>query len=275
VHTEEALAVFGEWERIAWEQRAGAYALTLGDLTRGSIPMLLDAAGVGVGTRVLDVGTGPGFVALAAVARGAVAHGADQSAAMVDIARAVGVDAVLAPAEALPFDDATFEAVVAGYLLNHLPRPEMAVAELGRVLTTGGRLAMTVWDVPSKNPAIGLVGSVVADMGLTSAAPPGPDAARFADEAEVRSLLANWNEVGFERLEWTFRIAPGAWFDAIADATPRAGAVLAQAGAQSRALARTKYLRLATERYGVGDGLIDLPVGAVLISATKANPSSR
>lgn len=243
--------------------------MSIGDLTRGSIARLLDAAAVGVGTQVLDVGTGPGFVAHAASARRAVVRAADQSAAMVAIARAAGVEAQQAAVESLAYDDATFDAVVAGYLWNHLPRPEAAVAEVGRVLRTGGRLAMTVWDVPSNNPAIGLIGSVVADLGLTSVVPPGPDASRFADETEARSLLADWDDVAVGRLRWTFRVAPGAWFDAIADATARAGAVLAQAGPQARAAARERYVAAATELYDVGDGLIDLPASAVLICATR------
>ncbi|MGI3785665.1 MAG: class I SAM-dependent methyltransferase [Janthinobacterium lividum] len=48
---------------------------------------MLDAAAVGSGTRVVDIGTGPGFVASAATERGAVVRAVDQSAAMAQIAR--------------------------------------------------------------------------------------------------------------------------------------------------------------------------------------------
>lgn len=269
-HSEDDLERFGEWERAAWEQRAASYAASIGDVTRGSTPALLDAAGVGPGTRVLDVGTGPGFVALAAAERGAAVRAADQSAAMVRIARAAGVDAAQAGVETLPFGHATFDAVVAGYLLNHLPRPEAAVAELARVLVPGGRLAMTVWDVPAANPALGLFGPVVTDLGLTAVVPPGPDSQRFSDHAELRALLAGWFDVRVVHPRWTVRVEPGAWFDAVADSTPRTGAVLAQAGPQLRARARERYVDVASARYGTGDRSVTLPVGAVLVSATRA-----
>lgn len=267
-HSEQELDAFGAWERDAWEVRAAPYAASLGDLTRGSVPALLDVARVGPGVRVLDVGTGPGFVALAAQARGAVVQAVDQSAQMVEIAHAAGVDAVVAPVERLPAGEAAYDAVVAGYLLNHLPRPEAAVAELGRVLRPGGRLAMTVWDLPEANPALGLFGPVVTALGLTGVVPPGPDAQRFSDEGQVRALLTGWDEVSVERVAWTVAVDPGAWFDAVAEATPRTGAVLAQAGPQLRARAREDYVRLATERYAA-DGRVLLPAGAVLVGATR------
>lgn len=117
--------------------------------------------------------------------------GVDQSAAMVAPARAASVDAVVASVEHLPFADGAYDAVVGGYLLNHLARPEVAVAELGRVLRAGGRLALTVWDVPDANPALGLFGPVTAEVGLPDRVPPGPDAQRFtADDAQTGSVHA-------------------------------------------------------------------------------------
>lgn len=269
VGVEDQLRAFGEWERAAWERCAVPYAASLGDLTRGSIDAMLDAALVGAGTRSLDVGTGPGFAAAAAVGRGAVVQAVDQSAAMVQIARAAGVDAVQADVETLPFSAAAFDAVLGGYVLNHLPRPEAAVAELERVLAPGGRLAVTVWDVPSANPALGLFGPVVSGLGLTAVVPAGPDAYRFCDDAEARALLAGWQHVSVDRTRWTVTVEPGAWFDTVADATPRTGAVLAQAGTELRAQARQQYIDLATHTYAASDGLIALPAAAVLISATK------
>lgn len=271
VNVEEQHREFGEWERVAWEERAVAYAGSLGDLTRGSIVRLLDAAGVKSGVRVLDVGTGPGFVACAATERGALVRAVDQSVAMVQIARAAGVDAIESGAEVLPFDDDSFDAAVGGYVLNHLPRPARAVAELGRVLTPGGRLAMTIWDVPDANPAIGSFGPVVSGLGLTAEIPSGPDAYLFCDKAQARALLTGWDDVQFERVRWSIRVEPGAWFNAVADSTPRTGAVLAQATPALREQARRQFVELAEDRFGPSDGgLVTMPAAAVLISATKS-----
>jgi SAM-dependent methyltransferase len=275
VSVEEQYREFGEWERAAWERCAVPYAASLGDLTRGSIGSLLDTVAVGPGTRLLDVGTGPGFVARAAIERGAVVRAADQSAAMVQIARSGGVDAVVSGAETLPFDAETFDAVLGGYVLNHLPRPDEAIADFRRVLVSGGRLAMTIWDVPSVNPAMGLFGPVVTELGLTAVVPTGPDAYLFCDDKRTGDLLAGWEGVRVERVRWSINVEPGSWFDAVADATPRTGAVLAQAGPALRAKARQRYVEIAERNFRADvEGLVTLPAAAVLISATKPATTS-
>lgn len=267
--TDDELRRFGAWERASWEQRAAAYGASLGVLTGGSIDPMLRAARAGEGERLLDVGTGPGFVAAAAVRLGAAVTAVDQSAVMVRLATQVDVEVVQAGADALPFRDGSFTCAVAGYLLNHVPRAEAAVAELGRVLRPGGRFAFTVWDRPEANPVTGLLGPVVAELGLVAEVPSGPDPQRLADEGEVRRLLAGWDDLAVERLRWPVRVRPGAWFDAVADATPRTGAVLAQASPERRAAARERYTALAVDRYGDADGFVRLPAGAVLVSATR------
>lgn len=269
-HTEQQLDAFGEWERAAWEERAAPYAASLGDLTRGSVAALLDTAGVGDGVRVLDVGTGPGFVALAAASRGAVVAGADQSTAMVAIARAAGVDAVVASVERLPFEDGAYDAVVGNFVLNHLPRPSAAVASLARVLRPGGRLALTVWDLPDANPALGLFGPVAASLGLVATAPPGPDSQRYSVDGAMTALLSEaLVEATVTRVQWVVQVEPGAWFDAVASATPRTGAVLAAATPEQRAECRARYVEHALADFGVGDGRVELPASAVLGSAVR------
>lgn len=57
-----------------------------------------------------------------------------------------GIDFRQADAEDLPFADSSFDAVVGNLILNHLSRPEVGVNEIARVLTTGGRVALSVWD---------------------------------------------------------------------------------------------------------------------------------
>ena len=271
-HTEQELDAFGAWERAAWEERAAPYAASLGDLTRGSIPALLDAAGVAEGSRVLDVGTGPGFVALAALARGAEVTAVDQSSAMVEIARRAGVDARVAPVEQLPSKDAAYDAVVANFLLNHLPRPSVAVSSMARVLRPGGRLALTVWDLPDADPALGLFGPVAASLGLVAAAPPGPDAQRFSHDDAMVSLLSEvLVDVTVQRVRWAVQVEPGAWFDAVASATPRTGAVLAAASPEQRAECRDVYVEEARARFGAADGRVELPAAAVLGRAVRGS----
>ena len=269
---DDGLDAFAEWERASWEARAPAYAASFGDMTRTGAGPLLDAAGVEGEVRVLDVGTGPGFVALAAAARGAVVTAADQSTAMVALARAAGVDALVAGVEDLPFTDASFDAVVAGFLLNHLARPEVAVASLARVLAPLGRLALSVWDAPAANPALGLFGPLAAELGVAvGQVPTGPDAGRFASDDAFRTLLsgAGLDDVRVDRAAWSVVVDPGAWFDAVAAATPRTGAVLAGASAADRARLRERYVEVAQASYGRPDGRVELPAGAVVGSGRR------
>lgn len=261
-YTDEELDAFARWERQAWETCAAPYSASMTALTSGAAGALLDAAGVEAGTRLLDVATGPGVVALAALARGAEVIAVDQSEAMVVLARAAGLDARQASAAQLPFDDGSFDAVVASFLLNHMARPHEGVAELARVC--GGRVGLTLWDVP--NPALGLFGSVGKPSGETEVVPPGPDSHLYSDDARLGALLAGAgvDHVLVERVGWTLTVEPGAWFDDVAAAAPRTGAVLAATTPEGRAELRRRYVEEATTSYGRADGLVTLPAAAVV-----------
>ncbi len=90
--------------------------------------------------RVLEVGCGRGEFAerLAGAGIGVVA--VDQSARMVELTRARGVDAGLGDVQALPFADGEFDAAVANFVLYHVRDIHRALAELARVLRPGGTL---------------------------------------------------------------------------------------------------------------------------------------
>ena len=268
-HTDEQLDAFADWERQAWETRAAPYAESLTDLTGGAAEALLDAAGVRAGSHVLDVATGPGVVALAARRRGAEVTAVDQSAAMVGLARANGLDAHQAPAEDLPFEDGTFDAVVAGFLLNHMARPGAGVGELARVCR--GRLALSVWDVPDTNPALGLFGPVVASFGLPEVVPPGPDSSLYSDDTRMSALLTavGLDDLRVTRVRWVITVEPGRWFDAVAGGTPRTGSVLAAATADQRLRLRERYVAIAKARYGGSGDQVTLPAAAVVGSGRR------
>jgi SAM-dependent methyltransferase len=132
---------FNAFEREGWaENSSDAYDRVFGPITGRVIDDLLDVAEVGAHTRVLDVATGPGYVAARAASRGAEAIGVDLSPQMLDVARRTHphVDFRRADAEELPLPEASFDAVVANFCLLHLGRPEKAVAGFARVLSPGG-----------------------------------------------------------------------------------------------------------------------------------------
>ena len=94
--------------------------------------------------QVLDVGCGGGFTCEFLARRGAGVTGVDQSAACVEAAgrHAAAADLTIeyqqAQAERLPFEDATFDAVVCVDVLEHVEDLQQTIAEISRVLRPGG-----------------------------------------------------------------------------------------------------------------------------------------
>lgn len=103
------------------------------------------------GERVLDLATGTGWTSRLVARHGALVDGVDIAEALLETARARAVAEGLpiayhlGDAEALPFDDAAFDAVVSTFGVMFVSRPEAAAAELARVVRPGGRLALTTW----------------------------------------------------------------------------------------------------------------------------------
>ncbi len=101
------------------------------------------------GARVLDLAAGTGNVAILAAARGAHVVATDLSPRMVELGRArtdgLPVQWHEADAERLPLPDADVDAALSAFGVIYAPRPEVALAEVGRVLVAGGTLALTAW----------------------------------------------------------------------------------------------------------------------------------
>ncbi len=97
----------------------------------------------GAPDRVLEVGCGEGELAarLTAAVPGVVA--VDQSPRMVELTRARGVDARVADVQELPFPDDSFDAVLAAWMLYHVPDLDRGLSEIARVLRPGGHLIAT------------------------------------------------------------------------------------------------------------------------------------
>jgi ubiquinone/menaquinone biosynthesis C-methylase UbiE len=131
--------------------RSGFYDFFAGHFVRRSDGAILARAGVGPGDRVLDVGTGPGYLALAAsrlVGPEGRGVGIDASPEMIDRARMLAAregaraEYRVASAESLPFEDGSFDVAVSRLVLHHLPGDLKlrALGEMRRVLRPDGRL---------------------------------------------------------------------------------------------------------------------------------------
>lgn len=135
---------------MSFDVAAEAYDRFMGRYSQPLSPQLVDLAGVQQGDRVLDVGCGPGALTTELVRRlGAEAVAAvDPSEPFVDAARErnPGVDVRLAPAERLPFPDATFDATLAQLVVHFMTDPVAGLSEMRRVTRRDGVVAACVWD---------------------------------------------------------------------------------------------------------------------------------
>jgi SAM-dependent methyltransferase len=129
-----------------------AYEPYIGRWSRLVAAELLAWLAAEAGGRWLDVGCGTGALAgtVLAAADPAAVVGLDPSAGFLAAARARLVDRrvrfVVADARRLPLATASFDAVVSGLVLNFVPDPAAAVAEMARVARPGSRVAVYVWD---------------------------------------------------------------------------------------------------------------------------------
>lgn len=130
-------------------QQAGAYAKLTGDMATHNRLSRQDILGARPDDRVLDIACGPGSLTLELAPHVEHATGLDITAAMLDQARdaqagsgAENVDWVEGDAAALPFEDETFSLVTCSAAFHHFEKPDAVLAEMVRVCTAGGRVAV-------------------------------------------------------------------------------------------------------------------------------------
>lgn len=266
-------SAFRAFEHAGWENIPRRYHDAFASLTTQAIGPLLDAVKVRGGTRVLDVATGPGYVAAAAARRGASVVGVDFSAAMIAEARQQhpALEFQEGDAEELPFPDGSFETVVMNFGLLHLGRPEQALTEAHRVLRSGGKIGFTVWAAPEEARAFSIVLQAVQKHGnMNVPIPPGPPFFRFSEPEECRRVLV---EAGFVAPDvrlvpqtWHLR-SPDALFDVMQGSTVRTAGLLRAQAPEALDAIRVE-IRDAVIAYRKGN-TIELPMPAVLASAMK------
>ncbi|MFJ9887457.1 class I SAM-dependent methyltransferase [Streptomyces sp. NPDC091287] len=265
----EVATPFDHAERRIWSGKAEAYAHTCARLCAHPAAALLDAAGAGPGSRVLDVGCGSGTVSALAAGRGATVHAVDAEPGMVGATRRAVPEAVVRTARLpeLPYAEDTFDAVVGNFVLNHVGRPREALAELRRIARPGGRVAVTIWRSPGA-PGQALIGRAVQAAGLTRpdwlpALAPEDDFPRTPEG--LAALLDGAGLLGAECSEvaWEHRCDPDTWWAGAERGIGAIGQVLNSGGAEGLAAARQAYDELCAE-FRAGDGLLALPHAALL-----------
>jgi ubiquinone/menaquinone biosynthesis C-methylase UbiE len=180
-------------------QAAGGYDGAFAEVTTHFAPSLLRAAHIKSGMRILDIASGTGLVAEAAlnvIGSAGRVIAADLSPAMAEKARvrlgqSRNASVAVEDGQALSFSDGSFDAVVCSLGLMFFPNPQRGLAEFHRVLRPGGRAAVSVNTVPERsyNTRINLA---IARY-LPSLADAAARVFSLGNEVKLRSLFADAN----------------------------------------------------------------------------------
>jgi ubiquinone/menaquinone biosynthesis C-methylase UbiE len=207
------LAAVKARQQAAWG--SGDYAL-IGTTLQIVGEQLCESLDVRAGQKVLDVAAGNGNASLAAARRWCDVLATDYVPALLDRARerAAGERLAIefrdADAEALPFEDERFDAVVSTFGVMFTPNQERAAAEMVRVCRRGGRIGLASW-TPE-----GFIGQVFKTIGKHVPPPPGVKSpALWGTRARIDELFAphaEWIETTSRNFVFRYR-SPAHWLD--------------------------------------------------------------
>lgn len=174
-------------QQAAWA--SGDYAV-IGTTLQLVGESLAEACDLRWDERVLDVAAGNGNATLAAARRGARVTSTDYVQALLDrgseraLAERLDVHFQLADVEELPFDDASFDAVVSTFGVMFAPDHARSAAEMARVCRPGGRIGLANW-TPE-----GFIGQLFKTLGRQLPPPPGlPPPSLWGTAAHLRELF--------------------------------------------------------------------------------------
>ncbi len=159
-----------------WGARARDYANIVEGCMQPVYETVFAEAGVGAGTKLLDVGCGPGLAVHLAARRGAQVFGLDAAAASLEIARerTPGGDFRAGEMEDLPWPDNTFDVVTSFNAFQYAADLINALREARRVARPEGRVAMVVWGRAEDCEAVATVSAMSKFLPPPPPGAPGP-----------------------------------------------------------------------------------------------------
>jgi SAM-dependent methyltransferase len=274
---------FERYEHQEWERHgvAKAYDRYFGVLAKQAAEQLLKMLLIKsqpANQRLLDVASGPGYLAAAAKAKGMDVTAIDFSASVIGLAQERHQDIYfqIGNAEKLEFTDGQFDAVAINLGVMHFAKPELAFQEAFRALKPGGRFGFSAWTPDNEGKhVIGSVQGVIQALGdMSVKLPDGPPYFRYGESSAARTALES---VGFRNVrvsghELIWELHSGEeLFRAFAEGTARmGGSIRAQAlnnQAIGEAIRETVIARAAC--YETPERILRIPMPYVIITAEK------
>lgn len=250
--------------RAAWDAIAPAYDRTNTPTQMAIAEEGLRRAGVGAGTRFLDIACGSGALAIPAARRGARVVAVDLSPVMLDLLRErarreqLDIQTAVMDGHALEVDDASFDVAGSQFGVMLMPDLARALREMARVVVPGGRVLLDVYGDPARIDFLSLFVAAVRAVRPAFSGPPTdppPDEFRLADPARLRRELAaaGLRDIRIETVEESAEFETGrALWDWIAGSNPIVECMLAmlEITGDERALIERALERLVRERAG-------------------------
>lgn len=253
----------------SWSGVGEAYAASYAELCAGTGDTLRALLGTGAGRTLLDVGAGTGELAAAFAADGWIVDAREPEASMreVSLRRHPALRMTSGALPDLPDHDEAFDAVVANFVLNHVPDPRAAASELVRV--TRGAVVATIW---IRSPSW-LWAEVCERAELQVATggrlPPDKDFERSADGFSRMLQEAGWPAPEVVELRWTWFATSTALWSSVAGGVAGAGGYYLGLDASHRDRFARAFDELMAER--TEDGVLPIEhVAAIAVSRPDA-----
>ena len=212
--------------RQQWQDAAEAWhrwGPTIEDWLGDATERMLDSAGVGPGSRVLDVAAGAGGQSLAAARRA----GPDGQVLATDIAPALleyaakaaadaglgNVDTLEADGERLDVPEAAFDAAISRVGLIYFPDQQAALGAIRRALRPGGRMSAIVYSTAERNPFFAVPVGIIrrrAQLPPPAAGQPGPFSLGGPGVAEETLARAGFHDIAVETVPSPLRLPSAA-----------------------------------------------------------------
>lgn len=251
-----------------WAGVGDAYGASYASLCAGTNDAIVAALGPAGARSALDVGSGTGILAARLHDAGWRAAGVEPERSMRRVAQRAypGIAFEDGALPGLPFADASFDAVTANFVLNHVDDPRRSAREIARVVRPAGRLVATIWTVsPSWFWA-----EVCERAGLQPASggrlPADKDFERTASGFDGMLRDADWHNVEIVEQRWTWRAEPEALWASAEGGVASAGAFYRSLTDAGRERFRMAFEALCEEH--VRDGSVALEHTAGIAAAT-------